>query len=143
MTLYDELYFDITLEGAKSDIKRFVAALEAGALDDFFEFDREQIEYDDEFDSAADEKTTSLSFSNVDIGIEIDELSVYDLLDELCKLSKNLEVRGEIYDADDDEYRFVSHKGDSYYINADKERLFEEDVERETDEDDEDDEDEG
>ena len=37
MTLYDELYFDINIEGAKSDIKRLVLALEDGALDDYFE----------------------------------------------------------------------------------------------------------
>ena len=135
MTLYEELYFDITLEGAKSDIKRFVSALEAGALDDFFEYDSEQLDYDDDFESADDEKETSLSFSNVDIGIEIEEISLYDLLDQLCKISKSLEVRGEIYDIDDDEYRFVSHSGDSYYINADKERLFEEDIEAENDDD--------
>ena len=128
MTLYDELYFDITLEGAKADIKKFVAALDSGALDDFFEFDSEQIEYDDGFYTADDAKQTSMSFSNVDIGIEIDELSVFELLDELCKIGRALEIRGEIYDADDDEYRFISHAGDSYYINADKARLFEEDL---------------
>lgn len=141
MTLYEELYFDINIEGARSDIKKFVSALEAGALDDFFEFDGEQIEYDDDFDSKSDSADTSISFSNVDIGIEIYELSVYDLLDEICKIGKNLELRGEVYDADDDEYRFISHRGESYYINADKSRLFEEDANI-TEEDDEGEEDE-
>ncbi len=141
MTLYEELYFDINIEGARSDIKKFVSALEAGALDDFFEFDDEQIEYDDDFDSKSDGADTSISFSNVDIGIEIDELSVYDLLDEICKIGKNLELRGEVYDADDDEYRFISRRGESYYINADKARLFEEDTNI-TEEDDEGEEDE-
>ncbi len=142
MTLYEELYFDINIEGRKSDIEKFISALGAGALDDFFEFDSEQIEYDDGFDAAEGTKTTSVSFSNVDIGIEIEELSVYDLLDALCKIGKNLELRGEIYDADDDEYRFQSPAGESYYINADKARLFEEDanVAEEDDEDDEDEE---
>lgn len=137
MTLYEELYFDINIEGAKSDIERFVSALEAGALDDFFEFDSELIEYDDDFDTKGDSSDTSISFSNVDIGMEIDELSVFDLLDELCRIGKKLEMRGEIYDADDDEYRFISHRGESYYINADKARLFEEDLNSDEEEDDE------
>ena len=135
MTLYDELYFDINIEGAKSDIKRLVLALEDGALDDYFEFDKDQIEYDDDFDGKSDDADTSISFANVDIGIEIDELSVYDLLDELCRIGKRLELRGEIYDADDDEYRFISHRGESFYINADKAALFEEDLNSDEEED--------
>lgn len=138
MTLYDELYFDINIEGAKSDIEKLVLALEDGALDDYFEFNADQIEYDDDFYGKNDDADTSISFSNVDIGIEIDELSVYDLLDELCRIGKRLELRGEIYDADDDEYRFISHRGESYYINADKAKLFEEDLN--SDEEDEDEE---
>lgn len=135
MTLYDELYFDINIEGAKSDIKRLVLALEDGALDDYFEFDKDQIEYDDDFDGKSDDADSSISFANVDIGIEIDELSVYDLLDELCRIGKRLELRGEIYDADDDEYRFISHRGESFYINADKAGLFEEDLNSDEEED--------
>lgn len=142
MTLYDELYFDITVEGVKSDINKFVSALKAGALDDFFEFDTDMIEYDDGYSAAEDGKSSSLSFSNVDIGIEIEELSVYDFLDELCRISKSLELRGEVYDAEDDEYRFVSHAGESYYINADKERLFEEDADKAVEEEDDEDEEE-
>lgn len=138
MTLYEELYFDINIEGAKADIKKFVSALEAGALDDFFEFDDELIEYDDNFFGVDEDKDTSISLANVDIGIEIDELSVYDFLDTLCKIGKSLEMRGEIYDAENDEYRFQSRRGESYYINSDKARLFEEDLNSEDEGEDED-----
>ena len=131
MTLYDELYFDINIEGAKGDIERFVRALRSGALDDFFEFDEEMLDFDDEYEDAEISKNTSVSFSSVDIGIEIDELEVFDLLDELCRITRALEVRGEIYDAENDEYRFVSHAGDGYYVNADKEKLFNEELDRE------------
>ena len=131
MILYDELYFDITVEGVKSDIEKFVRALRAGALEDFFEFDEEQLDFDDGYATADGGAKTSLTFSSVDIGIEIDELEVFDLLDELCRISRTLEVRGEIYDAENDEYRFVSHAGDSYYINRDKEKLFNEELDKE------------
>jgi hypothetical protein len=38
MTLYDELYFEITATGPKSEIKNFVNYLKSGELDEFFEF---------------------------------------------------------------------------------------------------------
>ena len=41
MTLCEELYFDITLIGEKSEIKKFASFLRAGGLDDFFEFSNE------------------------------------------------------------------------------------------------------
>ena len=130
MTLYDELYFDITVEGTKGDIQKFVRALGSGALEDFFEFDDEQLDFDDGYDAADSGAKTSLCFSNVDIGLEIEELEVFDLLDELCRITRPLEVRGEIYDAENDEYRFVSHAGDSFYINADREKLFNEELDK-------------
>ena len=138
MTLYDELYFDITLEGAKSDIKKFIRALNCGAVDDFFEFSEEMLDYDDDYESKSDDATVSVSFSNTDFGIEIEELEVFDLLDELCRITRALEVRGEIYDAENDEYRFVSHASDSYYINADREKLFNEEIENPAEDDTED-----
>ena len=133
MTLSDELYFDITAEGTKSDVKKFVRALESGALEEYFEFDSEMLDYDDGYATSEESAKTSVSFSNTDFGIEIEELEVFDLLDSLCRITRTLEVRGEIYDAENDEYRFVSHAGDSYYINADKARLFEEDLEKDDD----------
>ena len=132
MTVYDELYFDITLEGAKSELEKFARAVKSGALEDFFEFDEEMLDFDDDFETAAPSAKTSLSLSCVDFGLEIEELEVFDFLDELCRHTRQLEVRGEIYDAENDEYRFVSHAGDSFYINADKEKLFNEELDRES-----------
>lgn len=124
MTLYNELYFDITAEGPKSEIKKFVSALEGGALDDFFEFDSDYIEYADDYISASDEANTYVYLICQDYGIEIDELDVADFLETVCRLGKKLDIRGEVYDAEDDEYRFISTIGDSYYLNADKITLF-------------------
>jgi hypothetical protein len=99
------------------------------------------LDYDDGYATAEESAKTSVSFSNTDFGIEIEELEVFDLLDSLCRITRTLEVRGEIYDAENDEYRFVSHAGDSYYINADKEKLFNEELDKPS-EDEDDDEDE-
>ena len=38
MTLNEELYFEITLKGVKSDLKKFIDFLKSGELDEFFEF---------------------------------------------------------------------------------------------------------
>jgi hypothetical protein len=40
-------------------------------------------------------------------------------------------VSGHIYDIDDEEYRFFSEPGDSYYLNADKVMRFNEDDDKE------------
>ena len=37
MKLYDELYFEITLKGQKSELVKFIRFLKSGELDDFFE----------------------------------------------------------------------------------------------------------
>ena len=124
MTLYDELYFDITVEGAKSEIKKFISALSNGALDDFFEFSDDFVEYADDYPSASDDANTFAYLSCQDYGIEIDEIDVADLLETLCKHGKKLDLRGEVYDAENDEYRFISTAGDSYYLNADKVAIF-------------------
>lgn len=140
MTLYEELYFDITAEGTKSDLKKFISALRGGALEDFFEFDDEYLDYADEYAGCDDDGHTFVYLTNQDYGIEIDELEVADFLEVLCKNAKTLELRGEIYDAENEEYRFVSKAGDSYYVNADKIKLFNDelDEEREKEEADED-----
>ncbi|MBQ1261097.1 MAG: hypothetical protein IIX96_03715 [Clostridia bacterium] len=124
MTLYDELYFDITVEGPKCEIKKFISALEGGALDDFFEFSDEYVEYADDYISASDDAKTYSYLLCQDYGIEIEELDVADFLETICRLGKKLDIRGELYDADDDEYRFISTVGDSYYLNADKVAIF-------------------
>ena len=142
MTLYDELYFDITIEGTKSELRKFVTAIRDGALDDFFEDGADYLDFSDDYATADDSKHTVIYLTNQDFGIEIDELEVAEFLEEICKNGKNLELRGEIYDADDDAYRFISETGDPYYLNADKAKIFNDDtlIDKEEDEDDEDEE---
>lgn len=118
MTLCEELYFEITLTGAKTDLKRFVSYLKSGELDDFFEFTSDYISYDDEYEGAEPEQETSITISNDDYGIEIDEFDTDEFLEVFCKAAKTLDVEGRLFDIDDEEYEFTSAKGDSYYLNA-------------------------
>ena len=136
MLLCEELYFEITLTGVKSEIKKLITFLKSGGLDDFFEFSADYISYDDEYDTTENEGKTSVVLANDDYGIEIDELDTDDFLDVLCRVAKNLEVVGSLYDADEDEYRFVSELGESYYLNSDKISKFNEDLDREEEDDD-------
>ena len=41
-----------------------------------------------------------------------------------CKATKALDVEGRLFDVDDEEYSFISSKGDSYYVNAKKTTKF-------------------
>lgn len=118
MTLCEELYFEITLRGTKANIKQFVSFLKSGELDDFFEVTSDYIHYDDEYESADSDKEVSFTFSNDDYGIEIDEFDTDEFLEVFCKAAKTLDVEGTLYDIDDEEYKFVSEPGDSYYVNA-------------------------
>ncbi len=118
MILCEELYFEITLTGKKSDLKKFVSYLKSGELDEFFEFNSDFISYDDEFDEVGPDGETSIVISNDDYGIEIDEFDTDEFLEVFCKAAKALDVHGQIYDIDDEEYRFISEMGDSYYLNA-------------------------
>lgn len=118
MTLCDELYFEITLTGEKAELKQFVSFLRSGELDEFFEISSEYIHYDDNYADASDGDSTSVIFSNDDLGIEIEELDVDEFLDVFCRAAKRLDVRGQLYDVDDEEYSFISSAGDSYCINA-------------------------
>ena len=124
MTLCEELYFEITLTGAKSELKKFVSYLKSGELDDFFEVTSDYIHYDDEFDAADADKETSFIFSNDDYGIEIDEFDTDEFLEVFCKAAKSLEIEGTLFDVDDEEYKFVSAKGDSYYVRANRTTRF-------------------
>ena len=124
MTLCEELYFEITLSGTKSELRKFVSYLKSGELDDFFEVTSDYIHYDDEFDSADADKETSVIFSNDDYGIEIDEFDTDEFLEVFCKAAKSLEARGNLYDIDEEEYSFFSAKGDSYYVNAKRTAKF-------------------
>ncbi len=124
MTFCEELYFEITLTGAKSEIKKFVSYLKSGELDEFFEITSDYINYDDEYESKGNDEETSIIFSNDDWGIEIDEFDSDEFLEVFCKAAKALEVEGRLFDIDDEEYSFASSKGDSYYINAKRTQRF-------------------
>lgn len=124
MTLCDELYFEITLSGTKADLRSFVSFLRSGELDEFFEVTTDYIDYDDGYAEAADGEESSLLFTNDDYGIEIEELDVDEFLEVFCRAAKALDVRGTLYDVDDEEFSFVSAEGDSYYLNAKKVGLF-------------------
>ena len=127
MTLCEELYFEITLTGAKSELKKFVSFLRSGELDDFFTFESEYITYDDGFDAADASAESSITFSNDDCGIEIDEFDTDEFLDVFCRAAKSLDVTGILYDIDDEEFCFASEAGDSYYVNSKKIARFNED----------------
>ena len=118
MTLFDELYFEITLTGTKSELKKFVSFLRSGELDDFFEMSSEYINYDDGYQAADDDAESSIVFTNDDMGIEIDEIDTDEFLELFCRAGKNLDIDGRLYDCDDEEYSFVSALGDSYYLNS-------------------------
>ena len=124
MKLYDELYFEINLRGPKAELAKFVRFLKSGELDEFFEVTTDYIDYDDGYAEAADGEESSLLFTNDDYGIEIEELDVDEFLEVFCRAAKALDVRGTLYDVDDEEFSFVSAEGDSYYLNAKKVGLF-------------------
>ena len=130
MTLCEELYFEITLTGAKSALKKFISFLKSGELDDFFEFSPEYIIYDDNFEEADPYTETSLTLSNDDYGIEIDEFDTDEFLEVFCRAAKELDVSGSLYDIDDEEYSFKSEPGESYYINARRQAIFNEDEDK-------------
>ena len=133
MTLYDELYFEITATGAKSEIKRFINYLKSGELDDFFEFDTEYINYDDDYADAGNDQEVSVVISNDDFGIEIEEFDTDEFLEIICKAAKGIYLKGQLFDVDDEEYSFVSEVGDAYYINARNISFNEDDDKKEED----------
>ncbi len=124
MVFYDEIYFDIRVEGEKRDLKKFAAFLKSGELDEFFEFLPEYIDYEDDYHEKSDYQLSVLSIINDEYGIEVDEFDPHEFLELICKAGRSLDIRGRIYDADDDDFEFISAIGDSYYINARKNRLF-------------------
>ena len=138
MTLYDELYFEITATGPKSEIKNFVSYLKSGELDEFFEFSTDYINYDDEYATAGPDQEVSVVISNDDYGVEIDEFHTDEFLEVLCKAGRRLYLKGNLFDVDDEEYSLVSEKGDSYYTNALLVQNFNEDDDKPTEEDDDD-----
>lgn len=118
MILSEEIYFEITAKGQKSEIKKLVKFLKSGELDDFMEITADYFNYNDEYASADDSENAELIFSNDDFGIEVDEFDTEEFLDVFCKAARSLELVGHIYDINDDEYNFTSEVGDSGYINS-------------------------
>ena len=124
MILYDEVYFEITVSGAKADIKKFSKYLKGGALDEYFEVSSDFISYDDGFADADDGESCELVFANDDFGIETAKFETDDFLDIFCKETEKLDVSGHIYDINDDEYTFTSPVGTTDYMNSRKANKF-------------------
>lgn len=124
MTLWDELYFEITLHGPKSELKKFVNFLRSGELDDFFEITSDYIIYDDNYASLDDGADSEIIFTNDDYAVEIEEFDTDEFLEIFCKGAKRLDVYGSLCDSDDGEFHFTSAMGDSYYVNSRKAMMF-------------------
>ena len=120
MKLHEELYFEITVEGAKSDVVKFIDYVKSGELDDFFDFSSQYIVYDDNYAISSDIGQVSVSLSNDNYGIEIDSFDPEEFLDALCSGGKMVTIHGNIFDIYDEEYRFISNIGETSYVNTDK-----------------------
>lgn len=131
MTLYEELYFEITLKGSKAELRKFARYLESGALEDFFEVQNDYICFDDAYATAEDTAECEMVFTNDDFGIEIDELSAEEFLEEFCKAARALEVHGHLYDAEDAEFHFTSEAGSRDFINSRKALRFNDELDAE------------
>lgn len=131
MKLHEELYFEITAEGAKTALQKFISYITSGELDDFFEFSSDFIIYDDNYYTASEGENVSVTIANDDFGIEIDELDPEDFLDSLCKGGRDISIVGHLYDIDDEEYRFSSAAGDSCYVNVAKIDKFNDELDEE------------
>jgi hypothetical protein len=134
MTLYEELYFDITLQGKKSDLKKMIAFLRSGELDDFFEFENDYIVLCDGFNTEGSEELY-FTYSNDDYAIEIEEFDTDEFLDVFCRAARDLTVTGRFSD-NDDEFSFVSDQGSGYYVKASKRGFNEDEILRDEDSDD-------
>ena len=131
MKLHEELYFEITAEGDKNELQKFISYITSGELDDYFEFSSDFIIYDDNFSSADSGNAASITIANDNFGIEIDELDPEDFLDTFCKGGKALSIWGNLYDIDDEEYRFASPAGDPCYTNVAKINKFNDELDEE------------
>ena len=118
MTLYEELYFEINATGPKSEIKNFVNYLKSGELNEFFEFSSDYVNYDDDYATADPSTEVTVTIANDDYGIEIDRFDTDEFLEILCKAGRRIYLKGQLFDADNEEYSFVSEAGNSYYTNA-------------------------
>ena len=117
MIFYDEIYYEITLKGLKSNLKRVIDFLLNDGLEDFFEFDEEMIIYGDSYNQATDSMVTDITIVSDD-GIQTDAFDVDEFLEIFCRVAKQLDVYGFIYDADEVEYSFISEAGNDFYKNS-------------------------
>lgn len=131
MILHDEIYFEITLEGKKDELTRFYSYALSGALDEFFDVNEEYLVFDDFYETSGDNDTVTLIFTNDEYGIERDRFDPEEFLDVFCKGAEKLYVSGCIYDIDDEEYRFISHEGDSSFTNVKRITKFNDELDEE------------
>lgn len=124
MILCEEIYFEITLKGKKSEIKKFAKFLKSDELEDFLESAADFINYSDEYATASDDEMVEMYFINDDFGIEIDEFDTEEFLDVFCKAARDLDVVGHLYDINDDEFNFTSEAGSSDYVDSRKVARF-------------------
>ena len=120
MRLHEELYIDITVQGKRCDIDKFIAYITSGELDDFFEITSDLITYDDEYNTAGTATEVKAFISNDSYGFEIDSFNPEEFLDAFCAGGYNVFIQGHLYDIDDEEYRFVSPVGETSYDDASK-----------------------
>ena len=85
MILYEEIFFEFNLSGAKSDIINFINFIKSGDLNDILEITSDHIFYDDDYHDAGPNSECHVVISNDEYGIEMDELDTDELLDEICK----------------------------------------------------------
>ena len=119
MRLNEELYFEITVEGEKAHVSKFLSFLTSGVLDDFFEFTSDYIIYGDNYHEKDDSEKVSVTLANDDCGIEIDSINPEKFLDVFCSRAKDVAIDGNLFDIDDEEYRFVSYLGEDSFVNSD------------------------
>lgn len=131
MILSEEIYFEINMHGKKADIKNMVKFLKSGELEDFFDIGSEYIVYDDDFAGADDTQETGFTFTNDDMGIEVEEFDTDAFLEIFCKAATPLDVDGHIYDIDDEEYSFVSRPGSGDYEDTQGEKRFNDELDEE------------
>ena len=117
MVFYDEVFYEITLKGLKSELKKFVDFLFAGGLEDFIEIEKENIIYGDTYKESENSMITDITLINED-GFSVEEFDVEEFLELFCQHASRLDVYGFIYDADEVEYRFTSEAGNDYFSNA-------------------------
>ena len=124
MTLYEEIYLDISFYGEKSELKKMVKFLKSGELDDFFEVPSDYICFSDGYNDSEEDDNTEFTLTNDDLGIEVDEFDTDEFLDLICKAGKKLYIHGNLYDSSDEEYSFISEFDSSDYFNAKAAKKF-------------------